>query len=356
MSTENAQADVASSGENTESVSANTADVSNASTESAPSLENLTKIAKDAQSPDYKPKSVEDSAEAVPPAETLPPAFEPNFKYKAALQEKEIEEFWRPLIKDADSEQRVKEALTKLDGFDSVKSSREKIFNDYQSLQGDYSAQAQVVQRVESALERGDLSSAFRQLGLKDEDVFKYTQSRLQMMDLPPEQQRALQEAEEARHKNYETQDQITQLQQMYETQAVQARTMQLDFVLSRPDVSESASKWDSLTGKSGAFRDLIIQEAQAAHFQQGVDLSADQAAQRVLQKFGSLLGQNAGGVPAQVVPQAQAPLSQTPYAQQTQSKPVIPAVTGQGATPIKKAPRSLDDLKKIQKELEAGI
>lgn len=347
MSTENTQQDVTPSDVSAESVSS---EKSQQTLESSPSssFENLKKMAKDAQST-YQPKAIEDSS-AGKVTEAVPPQYTPNFKYKAALQEKEVDEFWRPLIKDQDSEKKVIDALQKLDGFDFVKESREKIQKQFESLQNDYIAQSEVVSRVESALERKDLTSVFRQLGVTDQDIFQWTHQKLQMLELPPEQRKAFEDAENVRQQNFEMEEKMSQFQKMYEQQAVQARTMQLDMILSRPEVSQASAGWDNLMGQVGAFRDLVIQEAQTAYYQTGEDLSAEQAVQRVMQKFGKAMQSQAL---SQAAPQVQS--ATTPQIQAPQAKPIIPNVTGKGTAPIKKVPKSIEDLKRMAKELEAS-
>jgi hypothetical protein len=368
MSTENTLTDVPASGASTESVSTSTGTDSvkevQTSSPTAKGLDNLKKLAKEKAAPDkgdYKAKSVEESLAAektdavLPTAEDGKPKYVPNYKYKVALQEKEIDEFWRPLIKDAESEAKVRDFFTKYDGFDHIKQSRDNIQKQFESLQNDYTAQNNVISRVETALQKKDLTSVFRQLGVTDQDIFGWTHQRLQMMELPPDQRKAWEESEQSRLQNFEMEEKFNQMQRLYEEQAVQARTMQLDMVLTRPEVVQAASGWDEVQGQQGAFRDLVIQEAQTAYFQTGVDLSAEQAVQRVMQKFGKVLSQNAGA--QQSVSQAQTPvISATQTAPQVpnipQSKPVIPSVNGKGASPIKKVPRSLDELKKIAREL----
>jgi hypothetical protein len=354
MSTENTQTDVAPSGDAIESSGAQSGQTQDTVQASSPetfnSVEGLKKASKDMEASKFKVTTVDEAMGKKPEATTAAPAYTPNYKYKAALQEKEVDEFWRTLIKDADSEKKVKEALTKLDGFEFVKQSRDKVQQQFESLTDDYKAQNEIVQRVDGALQRGDLSSAFRQLGLKDEDIFKWTQSRLQMMEMPADQRKAFEDAESLREQQLMMKEQMTQYQKLYEDQAVQARTMQLDFVLSRPEIAQAAQGWDTLQGQPGSFRDLVIQEAQTAYYQTGRDLTAEQAAQAVMQKFGRVL--SSGG--QQPAPQAQVTPNQTPQVMAPHAKPVIPNVSGKGASPIKKAPKNLDDLKRMAKELTA--
>ena len=97
MSTENTQTDASPSDMGAEHANVNmgmeAADTPAVSedTPKAQSLDNLKELAKDPGK--FEAKPVED---ALNPAEEAK-AYAADYKYKAALQEKEIEEFWRPL-------------------------------------------------------------------------------------------------------------------------------------------------------------------------------------------------------------------------------------------------------------------
>lgn len=362
MSTENTQTAEAPStaGASAESTGSTQLGEANQSSVATGGIDGLKKLAKESAESDFQPKPVEEAMKDAAPVVPALPQYTPNFKYKAALQDKEVDPFWRPLIKDADSEKKVIEALQRLDGFDSVKASREKLNQEYQSLYQDFTEQSKIVHRVETALSQGDLSSAFRQLGVTPEQVFRWTQDQLQRMELPPEQRRAFEEAERLKAQQYDVQEQMTQYQEMYEKQSVQARTVELDLQMGRQDVAQAAEKWDQLMGQQGAFRNLVIQEAQNAWYNFQQDLSAEHAVQLVLQKFNKVLAGQAmaqsqatpqvgGQAPVQNAPQMPMPQASAP-----QAKPVIPNVNGKGTAPIKKVPKSIDDLKRFAKEASA--
>lgn len=270
-----------------------------------------------------------------------PPQYTPNFRYKAALQEKELDEFWRPLIKDKDSESKVKEVFQKIDAFDFMKQKRSEIEDKYNSLHGDFQNQNQTVSRFNDSVKGNDLSSAFRIAGISREQVFKWAQKEIQMMELPPEQRQAFEEAQALKDKNYGFEQQVAHLQSMYEEQAVQARTMQLDTALNRPTVQQFAEKWDS-NSEPGAFRQFVVDEAKKIYHESGRDITADQAVGLVMQRFGKFLN----------VGDATVPPSQAGVQASQNAKPTIPNITGKAASPIKQVPKSLDDLKKIAKKV----
>jgi hypothetical protein len=283
------------------------------------------------------------------PAAT-PPAFTPNFKYKAFGKEHELEEFWRPLIKDADSEKKVKDLFTKTMAFDDIKARYESTQGEFQNVLQEHQALDRDVRRVMTFLNNGDLDNFFGALRIPEQKVFDWVSRKLEMENMTPEQRQAVESQARERARAYDLEMEKTELEQQFESQAVQARTVQLDLTLARPDVAQAASQWDSRMGQLGAFRELVVQEAIASYHATGQDLSAEQAVAQVLQKYGKLL--EPGTQPQAVVPQA--PGTPTPTPQVT-AKPVIPAVQGRGTSPVKKSPKSIDDLRQMAREMDAA-
>lgn len=282
------------------------------------------------------------SGDAEAPAPIVP-AYNPNYKYKAFGNEKELDEFWRPLVKDQDSEKKVKDLFTRADAFDDLKTRHESTQSEFNELVTEYTALDKDVRKIMNFRNSGDLDNFFASLKIPKEQIFKWVEQKLELQSLPPEQRHAIEMQAQERQQRYDLEQQHSQLEQQYQNQAVQARTMQLDMTLSRPDVSSVASAVDSRLGRIGAFRDLVVEEAQKVYFSSGRDLSAEEATQQVMQKYGKLFDQGPG-------PQAQ---MQTPVQMaQVNGKPVIPAVQGKGTSPIKKAPKSIDDLRAMSREL----
>lgn len=283
--------------------------------------------------------------------------YEPNFKYRAFGKEKELDEFWRPLIKDADSEKKVKEIFTRADAFDEMKSKYESTSQEAQTTLQHYSALDRDVRRVSNYLNKGDFDNFFASLRISDDQILQYLQNKADIAKLSPQQQMQYQQGVEARSQQQLQQEQYEQLQTSYTSQAVQARTMQLDLVLSRPDVDRVASVVDQRMGNNGAFRDLVIQEAKAHFLATNEDLPADKAVQMALDRYGKLIDL---GAPSQAAPNQQpTPAPQAPAAPQgqtgvvmNQGKPVIPNVKGRGTSPVKQVPKSLADLKKIGRQM----
>lgn len=192
---------------------------------------------------------------SLPLAQAAAPTYTPNFKYKAANEEKELDKFWHPLLKDADSEKKVKEVFTKIDAFDFIKSKREQAEQSLQSLSKDYGQVNQMISHFNSSIQQGDLSSAFRIAGITKDQIFKWTQQQLQLMEMPPEQRQQYEQFEQAQAQKHDLETKVSYLQQQYESQAVQARAVQLDVALGRPEVAKFAEAWDRNSEEPGLLR-----------------------------------------------------------------------------------------------------
>lgn len=276
-------------------------------------------------------------------------SYVPNYKYKAAGQEKELDDpFFRSLIKDAESEKKVRSVFEKIDAFDTVKGQKQHFEGQFTSLLGDYNNMSHTVTKFNESVSKGDLSSAFRVGGITKEQVFKWTQQQIQLMEMPPEQRAQYEQFEQAQAQKSELEERVQSIQQQFETQAVQNRTMQLDFALTRPEVARFAEAWDR-GGEPGAFKDLVIEEAKKVVYEsqaagKPIDLSPEQAIAMVMQRFGKRL--SVGDATMQVASQA------IPGNGQRTAPPVIPNVVGKPSSPIKQVAKSLDDLRKIERSL----
>lgn len=299
---------------------------------------------------------------AVVPAEGQAPApatpqFQPNYKFKAFGKEKEIPEMFRSVIKDENSERQVREVFTRAEAFDDMKARFEHSSREGQHVLNEFTALDRDVRRVTGFLAKGDIDNFLKSVRLSDNDLIKYLQTKAQYMQ-DPQLSQQYQNQVQQREELYNRNEQYQNLQTSYSNQAVQARTMQLDNILSRQDVSSVASQWDTQTGEIGAFRNLVIGEAASYYALHKQDLSAEQAVNVALQKFGRLIPKASpqAVAPGQAAPAAMNPQAPAPQAPQAPvvvaPKPAIPTLQGKGTSPVKQVPKSLDDLKRMGKEI----
>jgi hypothetical protein len=271
-------------------------------------------------------------------------SFTPNFKFKfmgadgKAQVEKEIDDFLKPLVKDSETEKKIKELHEKAYGLDFVKADRQTLKETNQKLSDELKNVYGTVEQISGFAKSGDFESFFQALNIPDEAVIRYALFKAQLAQ-NPQQAQAYQAQRQEFTRAQALEFQNRQLQQNLEHQSVVARTFELDSALARAEVGSLAQSFDVARGTPGAFRGLVIQIGQM-RAAQGQDISAADAVKEAM-AFANL------SAPQQTQQQAQGQGATAGGRKET-----IPNLKGgrSSVSPVKSAPpKSLDDLKKLR-------
>ena len=275
-----------------------------------------------------------------------PPEYTPNFGFKYAVEgskqvEDEISEIYRPLIKDPETEKQIRELHEKAYGLDFVKQDRDTLKEQFTNTQQQYQEQTKALQTVGAYIKHKDYGSVFDTLGIPREDVLKYALEQVQYQKMEPHQRAEFDQQNAERNRIAALELQNQEITQNYQQMAAQQREWEVDNYLMRQDVAETVNAFDQRAGQSGAFKAEVFRRGQMyAH--QGQDVPVNQVVTELINLV--------GGAPA--VAPGQGAQAQTQTAQ-TQ-KPVIPNISGKGTSPVKRVPKSIEDLRKIRAEMEA--
>ena len=267
------------------------------------------------------------------------PAFNPNWKFKVLDKEHEVDEWVRPVVKDAESEKKIKELYEKAYGLEPVKASRDKIQKEHEELKTNYTSLYQDVSEAMQFKQQGDLGSFFQKVGLSDDQLAKYMLDKINRQSLPPEQQQVYNELEAKKRAEYYQAKQLEETEGRYRQIASQAREWEVDQWLARPEVNQIVERYDSANGK-GAFKEYVAEFGVMHHSTYGEDPTVEAAVSSVMKRLGNAYaGQQAAPAPMQQSQNQEKPL------------PVIPNVSGKNVSPTRKSVRSVDDLRKIATE-----
>lgn len=268
-------------------------------------------------------------------ATTEAPQYVPDFKYKVKNEEFEFDEWAKPFIKDKSVEDNFRNLYSQVKAFETVKEARDRIQSQFEDVNGNYSEIMNSIDVLRDHVRVNDFESFFKDLGIPIERVQQWMYQHLQAGSLPPEQRNqyvqslnATREANQLRRENLE-------LTTRQEEMQVQAREAELDRVLQDPQVNELMQSFDRKIGRVGAFRNEVVNYAAGRSYTTGEDLTAQDAVNAIVAIMGG------HGAAAQAQPQVVAP----------QSKPVIPNITGNNASPVRKAPKSIDEMRQFAKE-----
>lgn len=266
------------------------------------------------------------------------PKYAANYKFKVLDKEHEIDEFIRPIIKDADTEKKIRELYEKAYGLDSVKTDRHNLKSELSETRERMAQTDQALETLGQYVRQKDFDSFFEGLNIPKQDILQYALQLVQREQMSPEQKAQWEASRQAQQqaKYYEMQNQ--QLMQSQQQFAVQQRTWELQQAVGSADVKAFAEAYNNGMGSPEAFNDYVIQIGQA-YAARGQDIPAQQAVQEAIKHLRAVnpsLGVQQQA--AQVV--------------QPSAKPVIPNIQGRGTSAVKSTVKSLDDLRKKAKEI----
>ncbi len=341
--------------------------------ESAPAAETAPK--KDATTTSLKPGAPVIGAPATPAKTTSPgnaaaeaistsadPAAEwkPKLKYKVDRVEKDIPEFLHSAIKDADTEEKVRNLLQRGEGIEEVKTRYQETRQFAQDIHHKHTLLNEGLAEMGGYIKKKDFGKFFDTLQVRREDVYQWVLQEAQFQQLPEERKREIQAAREAN----ENLEQVHRSNQTFEQQLVEqankTRTLELRLVTSQPEVTSFSAQFDAKFGKPNSFINEVVRVGKMAWDDEGIDLAPEQAVKRVMDHYGRFLGEPTLADPSTTEPTATAPGTapgavKVPSAAKTKP-PVIPNLQGGSTSPTKAAPRSLADLKKLSNEASARI
>ena len=304
--------------------------------------------------PDPEPTLGDDDGDDTPAPE--PVEYAPNTKFNVRNEEHNFDDWVVPLIKDEETEKKVRELYEKARGIDHVKKDRQ-VYKETnaklnQEIEENYKPAVQHTQALNYFLQNGDLGSFFHYSGLKPQEVLKWSIGYAQ---LPPEQrigadQNAMNNINTVQQ-NFQQTDQNYQQQQ----QLVEYRHKEVDWIIQRPDVSHVQQAFDAQNGE-GAFKKEVINRGIMLQNQNKADVPAEQVIRECVQIFGPAYSQNNPQSQMQQQNPINPQMNQPPQ-MQTQSPaanpPVITNIQSRGTSPAKKKMKSLADWDKKIAELD---
>ncbi len=96
----------------------------------------------------------------------VPPGYTPNLKFSVKGKELEIDKLFHGMIKDADTEKKIRELHEKAYGLDSVKEDRTRTRQELDTVKTSYEAQNNYLTQMGKALRSGDAETFFDGVGV----------------------------------------------------------------------------------------------------------------------------------------------------------------------------------------------
>jgi len=285
-------------------------------------------------------------------APVAPAPYTPNFKYKSYSKEFEFDDWAKGVIKDKETEEKVRSLYAKAAGLDGVKESFEKYKGEYTPQIEEFKAVKSGIEQISHFAKTKDFDNFFASLNIPLQNVYEWLERKVEEAKQPPHIQQEIAKNREFAKAQLQQQYQTRMLQEQNESMSRQYQEREFELFSQIPKVVEIQTQYESRMGE-GAFKKLVLDRIELGR-QQGQNLPVSEAIQLVsgtLEKF-------FGGHQAPGMSQPQMPNNgqAAPPAQQPGKPPVLPNISsGKGTSPIKAAPKTLDDIRKLAKEKNAS-
>ena len=285
---------------------------------------------------------------ASPKTETLPddignkkPAYTPNYKFNftdgtGKKQEAEIEEWARAFIKSKDDEEKFRTLYAKSHGMDSFKSRLEQARGEFTEVANEYSGLRTGIDQLKKYVEAKDFDEFFKSVNIPNEWIYEWVRNKVQYQNLPPDQKKVYDDTISARRRAQELERDSQTYQTQYQEAVTRNKELELDMVLSKPDINSMVQEYDRSNGRIGAFRDQVAIQAYALESMTGKNVSAQEAVDNLLRLMGRGMNQ----------PPVQAGANQPPVVSQGE-KPIIPNIKARGSSPVAKRPANLAEMRR---------
>jgi hypothetical protein len=288
----------------------------------------------DTQTTTPAPASAQTASPIPQTGEQTENVYNPNYKFKVVDEEKEFDDFVKPIIKNKELEEKFRDLYTKAHGLEPMKTRLKSELEQIKSEASDFKTkhtnligQLDVLSHYVNA---GDFDNFFKNLRIPEQAIYKWVQAKAREQDMSPEERADVQRRRDENERLYHLEKQNQDLMQRFEQAQVEQGQAQLRMILARPEVSSIQQAFDTQVGQPGAFMNEIIRRGVAYHALNGVDLPPEQVVQEVMQTFGKVVNPMTGQTTQAVKPA------------------IIPNVAGKSSSPVKQAPKSIADLKKI--------
>jgi hypothetical protein len=288
-------------------------------------------------------------------------AFTANTKYKVMDKEHEIPKEFQSLMKDADSEKKVREIFERSTGLDVVKENlsaarteRDQAKKEHAELSGSLNDLRSTYQ---SAIKSGDmhkLDQFWKKLDIPQDVLMQYALAKVQLQEMPEAQRNALMEKQRAEIQADDLRRQQAGSFNANLQQQIQLKSLMLESSLRKPEHQNAQADFETRIGKPGSFEAEVRRFGEYEWHRSGgkVDLSPEQAIAAVIKNYG--LSTEAKATTATPAANAQ---------QTDPSKKVVVPInktipnlgSGGSQSPLKSKPRSIEDLKALGKRAAEG-
>jgi hypothetical protein len=273
-----------------------------------------------------------DGASAQAAASAEKPAWTPDFTYEFDGRKREIDPFFRALIKDEDSLKKVRDYVQRADALVKYKGKLEGYEKEWKPV-------VDQVSQLQKWYSKGDHERVFQALGYDDNTLFQYVRQKLAQAQMPDDQRAAMEAKRNAELAQERFSEEYSMRQAEIQQELARVTQIEMDMELAKPEYVSMQQAYDKAYGE-GSFRSLVIERGAYMVDQTGSHVRPGEVLKSVARDFMPFMS-------------ASQPMAAQEQMTQQQQKPkVIPNVGKGSGSPARSAIKSLADLKKRAAQL----
>lgn len=200
-----------------------------------------------------------------PAAEEEPqaPAYEPDYSYTIKSKQFEFDDRLRDVIKDKESEDYVRDLVTRAEGLESYKSRVSERDAELSSLRDQHSEIQGSAEKYKVGFERlnglaqSDLSSFQKAWGVSDQAIVDLARNIVQQ-DENPQIASQRQTQFNSVVQGWQHQDQMSQHQSQQSNESQRLHDLEMQIATQAPEAASFQQAFDQARGKEGAFKEMV--------------------------------------------------------------------------------------------------
>lgn len=289
------------------------------------------------------PESVEPEADAK--VEPTVSEFQPDYTYKFKGEVKELDDFWRGLIKDPESQKKVRDYIERAEALPDYK---EQV-KTFEETVNDWKPKVELLETFQntynSAKTADDHIDLLNEIGY-DVDTLKNLVREVLVREQMPEDQKKY--FEQARSSDLEKKQLMTQnemVRQELNSIRLQTTEQQIGLEFQKPENNSVVSAYESVNGQ-GSFKQLFLERGAYYSQLEGRHVAPAEVMAKVAKEFAPFLSRQGEGSPIPTEGSGQMAVIKPKQA------PIPSVGTRSGSSPTKNAIKSLDDLKALHRQM----
>jgi len=208
------------------------------------------------------------------------PEFQPDYKFIAYGEEKEFDDYVKPLINQENNE-KFKELFSKAYAFEKMQTKKESLENKIKEIEPDYANMNKTFELIRTLRDEKDYENLFKILDVPNKDVADHIIRLHKYSNMDPEERALIDKQRDARMENIHYKSLIQEQFEANKRAQFNQHVEQLEKELATPEIQEFVNRYDTVNGQ-GSFKNFVWSVGRDHFINTGGDLQTGQGGENL--------------------------------------------------------------------------